>query len=65
MVENGKKDGKIDTLEEIRGLLWTDCMCPLGSKKIYEEVTDGQPLTDVTIAGCTANVVLITHDFIY
>lgn len=36
----GKKDGKIDTLEEIRGLLWTDCMCPIGTKKVYEEVVD-------------------------
>lgn len=33
---NGKRDGKVDTLEEIRGLLWTDCMSPLGAKKIYE-----------------------------
>ena len=32
---NGKKDGKVETLEEIRGLLWTDCMCPMGAKKIY------------------------------
>lgn len=37
---NGKKDGKIDTLEEIRGLLWTDGMSPLGAKKVYEEVID-------------------------
>jgi dynein heavy chain len=31
-----KKDGKIDTIEEIRGLLWTDVMTPLGGKKVYE-----------------------------
>lgn len=37
---NGKKDNKIDTLEEIRGLLWTDCMTPLGARKVYEEVID-------------------------
>ncbi len=37
---NGKKDGKIDTLEEIRGLLWTDAMSPLGARKVYEEVID-------------------------
>lgn len=37
---DGKKDGKIDTLEEIRGLLWTDCMCPMGTRKVYEEVID-------------------------
>lgn len=37
---NGKKDGKVDTLEEIRGLLWTDCMSPIGARKIYEEVID-------------------------
>lgn len=41
---NGKKDGKVDTLEEIRGLLWTDCMCPVGAKKVYEEVLDSQRL---------------------
>lgn len=32
---NDKKDGKVDTLEEIRRLLWTDCMCPMGAKKVY------------------------------
>lgn len=37
---NGKKDGRVETLEEIRGLLWTDCMCPVGAKKVYEEVID-------------------------
>ena len=36
----GKKDGKVDTLEEIRGLLWTDCMSPMGARKVYEEVLD-------------------------
>lgn len=36
-VVNGVKDGKVDTLEESRGLLWTDCMTPLGaSKRQYE-----------------------------
>lgn len=37
---NGKSDAKIDTLEEIRGLLWTDAMSPLGARKVYEEVVD-------------------------
>ncbi len=37
---NGKLDGKVDTVEEIRGLMWTDCMCPLGAKRIYEEMVD-------------------------
>lgn len=41
---NGKKDGKVDTLEEIRGLLWTDCMSPIGARKIYEEVLDSARL---------------------
>ena len=41
---NGKKDSKIDTLEEIRGLLWTDCMSPLGARKVYEEVIDSSRL---------------------
>lgn len=37
----GVKDGKVDSLEEIRGLLWTDCMTPLGAtKRQYEEVLD-------------------------
>lgn len=33
---NGKKDGKVETLEEIRGLLWSDVMSPIGAKKFYE-----------------------------
>lgn len=37
---NGKSDAKVDTLEEIRGLLWTDAMSPLGARKVYEEVVD-------------------------
>lgn len=42
---DGKKDGKVDSLEEIRGLLWTDCMTPLGaSKRQYEEVLDNTKL---------------------
>lgn len=41
---NGKKDGKVETLEEIRGLLWTDVMSPIGAKKFYEEVLDSQKL---------------------
>lgn len=32
---DGKKDGKVETLEEIRGLLWTDVMSPIGAKKFY------------------------------
>lgn len=33
----GTKDGKITTLEEIRGLIWTDCMTPMGAmKRQYE-----------------------------
>ena len=37
---DGKKDMKITTLEQIRGLLWTDSMTPIGAKKVYEEVID-------------------------
>ncbi len=38
---NGNKDGKVTTLEEIRGLIWTDCMTPMGAmKKQYEEILD-------------------------
>lgn len=34
---NGNKDGKVTTLEEIRGLIWTDCMTPMGAlKRQYE-----------------------------
>ena len=37
----GKKDNKIDQLDEIRGLIFTDCMTPMGApKRYYEEVTD-------------------------
>jgi dynein heavy chain, axonemal len=37
-IENNK-DGKIDTLEEIKGLMWTDSMSAQGGK-VYEEVFD-------------------------
>jgi dynein heavy chain len=38
---NGNKDNKVDTLDEIRGLMFTDCMTPMGApKRFYEEVTD-------------------------
>ena len=41
---DGKKDGKVESLEEIRGLLWTDAMSPIGARKNYEEVLDTQKL---------------------
>ena len=42
---DGLKDNKVSTLEEIRGLMWTDCMTPLGStKRQYEEVLDNTKL---------------------
>lgn len=39
--EDGKKDGKIDTVDEIRGLLFTDILTPLGvQKRPYIEVLE-------------------------
>lgn len=35
---NGVKDGKIDTLDEVRGLMFSDIGQP--AKKIYEEILD-------------------------
>ena len=38
---NGVKDGKVDKIEELRQLIWTDVMTPFGSqKRVYEEVVD-------------------------
>jgi dynein heavy chain len=38
---NGVKDNKVTTLEEIRGLIWTDCLTPMGAmKRQYEEILD-------------------------
>lgn len=28
--DDGKKDGKVDTVDEIRGLLFTDVLTPIG-----------------------------------
>lgn len=42
---HGVKDNKVTTLEEIRGLLWTDCMTPIGAmKRQYEEILDPNKL---------------------
>lgn len=41
-------DKKVDTLDEIRGLIFTNIMNPLGStKKPYEEITELPKLTEV------------------
>ena len=34
------KDGKVDTIDELRGLIWTDIMTPMGGKRVYEEMVD-------------------------
>ncbi len=35
------KDNKVETIDEIRGLMWTDCMTPFGAtKRVYEEILD-------------------------
>ena len=40
-------DKKVDTLDEIRGLIFTNVMAPLGAiKKPYEEITELPKLTD-------------------
>lgn len=40
-IKDGKKDGKVDTLDEIRQLMFTDIMVPAGvTKRFYEEVVD-------------------------
>lgn len=36
--EMGVKDGKVDTLDEVRGLMFSDIGQP--AKKIYEEILD-------------------------
>jgi dynein heavy chain len=33
-------DGKVDTVDEIRGLMFADLLCPPGAKKVYEEIED-------------------------
>lgn len=39
------KDGKINSLDEIRGLMFTDCMTPAGMpKRFYEEILDENKL---------------------
>jgi len=30
----------VNTIDEIRGLIWTDIMAPLGGKRYYEEIFD-------------------------
>ena len=38
---SGKKDGKVDTLDEIRGLMFTDYLIPMGApRRFYEEIMD-------------------------
>ncbi|CAD8159976.1 unnamed protein product [Paramecium pentaurelia] len=44
---DGKKDNKIDQLDEIRGLIFTDVMTPMGApKRFYEEVIDQAKLAN-------------------
>ncbi len=39
--DDGKKDGKVDSIDEIRGLLFTDILSPIGiAKKPYQEVLE-------------------------
>ena len=39
--EHGNKDGKVDTLDEMRGMMFTDCTSQMGSiKKYYEEIIE-------------------------
>jgi dynein heavy chain len=39
--EEGKKDGKVDQLDEIRAMMFTDCMTPMGApKRYYEEILE-------------------------
>lgn len=39
--ETGQKDGRVDTLDELRGLLFTNIMTPAGSeKRPYEEILE-------------------------
>jgi dynein heavy chain len=41
MDAEGNKDGKVDQLDELRGLMFTDCMTPMGApKRFYEEVLE-------------------------
>lgn len=41
----GQKDGKVNTIEEMRALIWTDVMNPMGAqKRYYEEVLDRDKL---------------------
>lgn len=45
MDTNGDK--KVDTLDEIRGLIFTNIMSPVGAvKKVYEEILEMPKLTD-------------------
>ena len=43
--ENGVKDGKVNTLDEIRGLIFSDIGQP--AKKIYEEMQDFDKLLEL------------------
>jgi dynein heavy chain, axonemal len=37
---NGKLDGKINSIDEFRGLIWSDVLAPMGAKRYYEEITE-------------------------
>lgn len=57
---NGVKDNKVTTLEEVRGLIWTDCMTPIGAtKRQYEEILDHSKL-QVAVEEQLANYNLLT-----
>ncbi|EAR85626.2 dynein heavy chain (macronuclear) [Tetrahymena thermophila SB210] len=48
----GQKDGKVNTVEEMRGLIWTDVMNPMGAqKRYYEEVLDYDRLQNAVEQG--------------
>ena len=36
----GKLDGKVNTIDEFRGLIWSDVLAPMGAKRFYEETTE-------------------------
>lgn len=39
--QNGQKDGKVDSLDEIRGLMFTNVMTPVGAdKRPYHEIME-------------------------
>lgn len=41
---DSNKDGKVNTVDEIRALMFSDLLAPPGSKKIYEEIQDTKTL---------------------